>query len=66
MHVVIATDGSSNRGTGPVEAAVALGVPVFALGVFPVDYQAEAFLEAQLLDVGRQGTSRSSTVSWAR
>jgi hypothetical protein len=31
--VVVATDGASNRGTGPVEAAAALGVPVFALGV---------------------------------
>ncbi|MBN2564406.1 MAG: hypothetical protein JXB46_01720 [Candidatus Eisenbacteria bacterium] len=31
--VVIATDGAGNRGAGPGEAAVALGVPVFALGV---------------------------------
>jgi hypothetical protein len=31
--VVVATDGASNRGARPAEAAAALGVPVFALGV---------------------------------
>ena len=31
--VVIATDGADNRGAGPYDAARALGVPVFVLGV---------------------------------
>ncbi len=31
--VVIATDGANNRGAGPYDAALALGVPVFVLGV---------------------------------
>jgi hypothetical protein len=31
--VIVATDGADNRGGGPYDAAVSLGVPVFALGV---------------------------------
>jgi len=31
--VVVATDGANNRGAGPYDAARALGVPVFVLGV---------------------------------
>ena len=31
--LVVATDGADNRGAGPYEAAVSMGVPVFVLGV---------------------------------
>lgn len=31
--VIVATDGADNRGAGPYDAAVAMGVPVFVLGV---------------------------------